>query len=620
MGHCLSEEMANATSTAPSPSVIALAGTVQAGQCAFPPKSPMAPMPITSRTSDLPPPSRSLTTKEWVVPPRPKPGRKPATDAPPTKRKAQNRAAQRAFRERRAARVGELEEEIKKMEMEDEEEQNALRARIDKLQEEVEECRTSLNIWIQRCRGLEAELAVESAAKEEALRTSSKEALAPSTSSSTSPKDQCQNGALQEGGEAIGCGNCSSISDCQCIQEVINMQSGGLGPDVAGASSTKRPHSPGYNHSVSKRMKPEPLNELETDFTMAYLNQQSKNTGKDGSSPSPSSAVTDRCGFCTDGTPCICAEMQAAEADHATITNSVPTGGGIDEPTRYSQEQGLEPEHPPSRSSLLPGISQLSHITPPPSDTDVSLLTTSSQKPYSSSKSPCINGPGTCLQCRSDPNSTLFCKSLAKSREQQQQQQQQRGCCSGNARIGNSCCRSTSSQPQPETSKISLTAKRTSSVGKRTDSDADGLGPDKIGDVDAVPQEENLQQHPIITLTCADAYTTLSRHPGYQKAAGEMARWLPRLNPTTTGSKPPDTTPLGSIRHDGNQNNNDCRSGAGRERARARDEAQDQARLRGVSEGNVAGVGVTVSQCRPAMEIDAANVMAVLRDFDRRFS
>src|ERR1700712_4545621 len=52
-----------------------------------------------------------VTTKEWVIPPRPKPGRKPATDTPPTKRKAQNRQAQRAFRERKTALVGELQEQ-----------------------------------------------------------------------------------------------------------------------------------------------------------------------------------------------------------------------------------------------------------------------------------------------------------------------------------------------------------------------------------------------------------------------------------------------------------------------------------------------------------------------------
>lgn len=44
------------------------------------------------------------TSKKWVLPPRPKPGRKPSADAPAAvKRKAQNRAAQKAYRERRAA-------------------------------------------------------------------------------------------------------------------------------------------------------------------------------------------------------------------------------------------------------------------------------------------------------------------------------------------------------------------------------------------------------------------------------------------------------------------------------------------------------------------------------------
>ena len=65
---------------------------------------------------------------------------------------------------------------------------------------------------------------------------------------------------------------------------------------------------------------------------------------------------------------------------------------------------------------------------------------------------------------------------------------------------------------------------------------------------------------PSVTLTCADAYTTLSRHPAYERASGDIANWLPKLNANPTGA-----------------------------------------------EG------------RPAMEIDAANVMAVLRDFDRRF-
>lgn len=61
-----------------------------------------------------------ITLKEWVLPPRPKPGRKPSVDTPALKRKAQNRAAQRAFRERRATRVQELEQKLLEVEKEKE--------------------------------------------------------------------------------------------------------------------------------------------------------------------------------------------------------------------------------------------------------------------------------------------------------------------------------------------------------------------------------------------------------------------------------------------------------------------------------------------------------------------
>ncbi|GMM38392.1 hypothetical protein DASC09_057310 [Saccharomycopsis crataegensis] len=58
------------------------------------------------------------TSKQWVLPPRPKPGRKPSLDTPTTKRKAQNRAAQRAFRERKANKIQELELSLGELKLE----------------------------------------------------------------------------------------------------------------------------------------------------------------------------------------------------------------------------------------------------------------------------------------------------------------------------------------------------------------------------------------------------------------------------------------------------------------------------------------------------------------------
>ena len=70
-------------------------------------------------TLGLPPPDGEdiiQPSKEWVLPARGKPGRKPSATVPPTKRKAQNRASQRAFRERRHAYVTELEEKVAQFE------------------------------------------------------------------------------------------------------------------------------------------------------------------------------------------------------------------------------------------------------------------------------------------------------------------------------------------------------------------------------------------------------------------------------------------------------------------------------------------------------------------------
>lgn len=94
-----------------------------------------------------------VTSKEWVLPPRPKPGRKPSNDLPPTKRKAQNRAAQRAFRERRAARVVELEDKLQEVEQEHDEVENDLRAALqnsntenNKLRAVIEELRSEVEM------------------------------------------------------------------------------------------------------------------------------------------------------------------------------------------------------------------------------------------------------------------------------------------------------------------------------------------------------------------------------------------------------------------------------------------------------------------------------------------
>ncbi|TGJ78376.1 hypothetical protein E0Z10_g10388 [Xylaria hypoxylon] len=84
-----------------------------------------------------------------------KPGRKPLTNEPSSKRKAQNRAAQRAFRERKEKHLKDLEtkvEELEKASNVTHDENSQLRAQIDKLTVELEQYKKKLSVVSSRSR------------------------------------------------------------------------------------------------------------------------------------------------------------------------------------------------------------------------------------------------------------------------------------------------------------------------------------------------------------------------------------------------------------------------------------------------------------------------------------
>jgi AP-1-like factor len=78
-----------------------------------------------------------------------KPGRKPLTTEPTSKRKAQNRAAQRAFRERKEKHLKDLETKVQELEKLSEDannEKEALRAQVDKMTVELNEYKKRLSM------------------------------------------------------------------------------------------------------------------------------------------------------------------------------------------------------------------------------------------------------------------------------------------------------------------------------------------------------------------------------------------------------------------------------------------------------------------------------------------
>ncbi|KAK6503186.1 DNA-binding transcription factor yap1 [Arthrobotrys musiformis] len=84
-----------------------------------------------------------------------KPGRKPITNEPTSKRKAQNRAAQRAFRERKEKHLKDLEQKVQDLEKVSEstnQENKVLKEQVEKLQTELKEYRKRFSMGVSHSR------------------------------------------------------------------------------------------------------------------------------------------------------------------------------------------------------------------------------------------------------------------------------------------------------------------------------------------------------------------------------------------------------------------------------------------------------------------------------------
>ncbi|KAK9455368.1 hypothetical protein V1511DRAFT_500257 [Dipodascopsis uninucleata] len=442
-------------------------------------------------------------SKEWVLPPRPKPGRKPSQETPPTKRKAQNRAAQRAFRERRAARVFELEERLMELETEKEEMENNLSNTLLRISSEnqqlksvTEELKQQLELFKifqaqQQAvnhlaspapspgsnhdpvysqdlldRALEERLPVDNVVSSSPGSTVSPHSSSfQSPPSSTSPvtsvplkrslensqhhysarqaniyKDNAIHTANAKStvqirsSSSIGhshapnhlsplttsneqkrsadesCGLCHNDGNCMCSDLGLKPATDMFPPkesDKAAALIADDAHK-------SKRSRASANDDdVEMDFTHAFKTTKINIAKKDGkvnkresdydisgqndfSDVNMKAGSIDPCGFCSSGTPCICAEA-AGSADHNssvkhTIDEAEDDMGTTLPPIRnYSQSSLVQPNGPNKLVTLHP-----EPIHTPNNNASIQKFS-----------------PGTCESCQRDPMQTLFCTSLA---------------------------------------------------------------------------------------------------------------------------------------------------------------------------------------------------------------
>ncbi|CAN6644501.1 hypothetical protein TRVA0_020S01904 [Trichomonascus vanleenenianus] len=340
------------------------------------PKPALSPAPTpgpSSPTADI----QLSTSKVWVLPPRPKPGRKPSVDTPPTKRKAQNRAAQRAFRERRAARVGELEEKLAAVESDRAVVEQNYKAEIKRLRSENSDLRRTVQELRTHSYGVSTPMASPVPGDDDDLPLDvldrALEERLPVSNSSAAPSD------------IDDCRVCVK-DDCICVAIGIREK-----PMI--------PSSPEQVRSVPLKKRkispPEDTNTMEIDFTEMFSRPK-----KVKSVPLPPRAKK-MCGFCGEEQPCMCERNTLAPLAIPSPPESV-----------YS-DAPESPVSPRKLPTLHPDIQEVLPVT------YSSPLANAAPIVEETPSTGCTGNPGNCMQCRSDPMSTLFCTTIAERNKKQ---------------------------------------------------------------------------------------------------------------------------------------------------------------------------------------------------------
>ena len=355
------------------------------------------------------------TSTNYVVPPRPKPGRKPATDEPASKRKAQNRESQRAFRARKAAKLNEMQTQVETVESRH---RDAMTKRIAELhqkemrikelegllaQSKEAERRTAQerDFWKDRSAQRPAQLQMP----ERDIRDQHYPMLTPfadrpdvlfPTQLSPSRQDSPTRGSVSSftgyntpTAIDIGCGKCTLGGECACIAELAKIPS--AHPFMAPVPITRTPRRTSLSPIKGLEIRAvEVFTDRETDFTAQFAKRKVQRPSiafmTDGSDES-------RCGFCTDDSNCLCMDktLQNQESRHAangevkrSTRSAVASGPGScadcqSNPQqrawcqRVAQLRGSENDFPPSPSSRTSSVGSVLE-TMEPRITDASMI------------------------------------------------------------------------------------------------------------------------------------------------------------------------------------------------------------------------------------------------------
>ncbi|GAA5910804.1 hypothetical protein JCM5296_003375 [Sporobolomyces johnsonii] len=256
-------------------------------------------------------------SKEWIVPPRPKPGRK--STRPPVEQKPAARTSQKAFRERRQEYVTELEEKVRQLEAGEGEkcvfyqqqaqkakaETAALRDQNESLKKEVERLRREVD-------GLKNGGAADAKGKGKARAAPVEfdddlpEAL---TTASKRPRRSAAVRAQAVVAAASSGGSSPTASSSSFTTRTIS-SSGSV--SAHSPSTSLSSNSPGSYTAPALVFAHSPLNDVHPASPMSHSAH---------SVPARPRTTQSACGFCSPQTGCLCEDL-GYEIDHRAATQS----------------------------------------------------------------------------------------------------------------------------------------------------------------------------------------------------------------------------------------------------------------------------------------------------------
>ncbi|OCH95757.1 hypothetical protein OBBRIDRAFT_787964 [Obba rivulosa] len=374
--------------------------------------SAAVPSPVVSSSSTL----WATASKEWVIPAKPKPGRKPKKDvvAIPEDseldskgRRVQNRAAQRAFRERKQSQLAELQARLQQYEQGEIERNVALQNIAKRLKEENEKLRAENTLLKEKLAQAEARAAATDAKK----RSRDASPRSPTVSAAQTRKK-----AKGSTDTLTGPMYTSSISF----------------PYASSPSSSVS--SPGSHSSYSPMPALPPQRD---DGTLTQGNAMGNifdftSNGKNMFEPGGPLETFD-CGFCSDNMPCVCREIAMQQmSDRMAQLNSQPLKSEnvenkaplvpLDFSARMNSMAPMQSGQPvqmqPSILDNLPAYQPpvpLRRRAPNPAFQPVFPITLPSSEPPRTSAASCSGDPSNCLACADDAFGKAFCNAINQS-------------------------------------------------------------------------------------------------------------------------------------------------------------------------------------------------------------